>query len=299
VNTLLVLPGPTGVGKTEWSIRIAEKLQCPILSADSRQIYKGLTIGTAAPDTAQLGRVRHFFVGILPLDAYYSASQYEAEALALLQTLFEKHAVVVMTGGSMLYIDAVCNGIDEIPTIDEDLRSQLSELYRNDGLDPIRRQLKILDPVFYDQVDLKNPKRVIHALEICLMSGKPYSSLRTHQRKERPFRILKIGFTRPREELYDRINRRVDTMMADGLLEEARSLYSLRRLNSLNTVGYKELFDYFDGNCPLDFAVEKIKQHTRNYARKQLTWFRKDKAMPWINLSDENIAVEQEILGKL
>ncbi|MDR1518136.1 MAG: tRNA (adenosine(37)-N6)-dimethylallyltransferase MiaA [Dysgonamonadaceae bacterium] len=299
MNTLLVLPGPTGVGKTEWSIRIAEKLQCPILSADSRQIYKGLTIGTAAPDTAQLGRVRHFFVGILPLDAYYSASQYEAEALALLQTLFEKHAVVVMTGGSMLYIDAVCNGIDEIPTIDEDLRSQLSELYRNDGLDPIRRQLKILDPVFYDQVDLKNPKRVIHALEICLMSGKPYSSLRTHQRKERPFRILKIGFTRPREELYDRINRRVDTMMADGLLEEARSLYSLRRLNSLNTVGYKELFDYFDGNCPLDFAVEKIKQHTRNYARKQLTWFRKDKAMPWINLSDENIAVEQEILGKL
>ncbi|MDR1743738.1 MAG: tRNA (adenosine(37)-N6)-dimethylallyltransferase MiaA [Dysgonamonadaceae bacterium] len=299
MNTLLVLPGPTGVGKTEWSIRIAEKLQCPILSADSRQIYRDMIIGTAAPDAAQLSRAPHFFVGTLALDAYYSASQYEEDAIALLQNLFEKHPTVVMTGGSMLYIDAVCNGIDEIPTIDEDLRRQLNERYRAEGLDPIRQELKILDPVFYHQVDLKNPKRVIHALEICLMSGKPYSSLRTHPRKERPFRIVKIGLTRPREELYDRINRRVDEMMAKGLLEEARRLYPLKHLNSLNTVGYKELFDYLDGNCTLDFAVEKIKQHSRNYARKQLTWFKKDKNMQWINLSDESRDVENEILSEI
>ena len=299
MNTLLVLPGPTGVGKTEWSICIAEKLQCPILSADSRQIYEGMTIGTAAPDADQLGRVRHFFVGTLPLDAYYSASQYEEDALALLQNLFEKHQTVVMAGGSMLYIDAVCNGIDEIPTIDDALRKELGDLYRDEGLEPIRRQLKILDPVFYDQVDLKNPKRVIHALEVCLMAGKPYSSLRTNPQKERPFRIVKIGFTRPREELYLRINNRVDEMMKNGLLEESRRLYPMRHLNSLNTVGYKELFDYFDGNCTLEFAVDKIKQHTRNYARKQLTWFKKDKNMPWINLSDEGGDVEDKILSEL
>lgn len=294
-NTLLVLPGPTGVGKTEWSIRIAEKLQCPILSADSRQIYKEMIIGTAAPDVEQLQRAQHFFIGTLPLDAYYSASQYEEDALNLLESLFEKHRTVIMTGGSMLYIDAVCKGIDEIPNIDETLRRELDDLYRNEGLDPIRRQLKILDPGFYNQVDLKNPKRVIHALEVCLMSGKPYSSLRTNPKKERPFRIVKIGFTRPREELYHRINNRVDQMMADGLEEEARRLYPLRHLNALNTVGYKELFDYFDGNCTLDFAIDKIKQHSRNYARKQLTWFKKDKEMPWIDLSDETIDIESEI----
>lgn len=294
-NTLLVLPGPTGVGKTEWSIRIAEKLQCPILSADSRQIYKEMIIGTAAPDVEQLQRAQHFFIGTLPLDAYYSASQYEEDALNLLESLFEKHRTVIMTGGSMLYIDAVCKGIDEIPNIDETLRRELDDLYRNEGLDPIRRQLKILDPGFYNQVDLKNPKRVIHALEVCLMSGKPYSSLRTNPKKERPFRIVKIGFTRPREELYHRINNRVDQMMADGMEEEARRLYPLRHLNALNTVGYKELFDYFDGNCTLDFAIDKIKQHSRNYARKQLTWFKKDKEMPWIDLSDETIDIESEI----
>lgn len=299
MNTLLVLPGPTGVGKTEWSIRIAEKLQCPILSADSRQIYKEITIGTAAPDAGQLARAQHFFVGILPLDAYYSASQYEDDALALLRELFSRHSTVVMTGGSMLYIDAVCNGIDEIPTIDDALRRELGELYRAEGLDPIRRQLKILDPVFYGQVDLKNPKRVIHALEICLMSGKPYSSLRTSPRKERPFRVVKIGLSRSREELYGRINRRVDEMMNQGLLAEARRLYPLRYLNSLNTVGYKELFDYFDGKYTLDFAVDKIKQHSRNYARKQMTWFKKDAQMRWIDLSDETPDVESEILAAL
>lgn len=287
-KTLLVLLGPTGVGKTEWSLRIAEALQCPILSADSRQIYRGMSIATAAPTPGQLSRVPHYFVGTLSPEEYYSASEFEQEALALLQKLYQTHPTVMMTGGSMLYIDAVCKGIDEIPTIDETLRKDLQEIYRDEGIDPIRRQLKLLDPVFYDQVDLKNHKRVIHALEVCLMAGKPYSSLRTNPRKKRPFRILKVGLTRDREELYERINRRVDEMARDGLVEEAREFYPYRRLNSLNTVGYKELFDYFDGKCGLDFAIDKIKQHSRNYARKQLTWFKKDPDTFWINLSKEN-----------
>ncbi|MEA4917419.1 tRNA (adenosine(37)-N6)-dimethylallyltransferase MiaA [Proteiniphilum sp.] len=296
MNTLLVLLGPTGVGKTEWSLRIAELLKCPILSADSRQIYRGMAIGTAAPTTTQLQHIPHYFVGTLSPEDYYSASEYEREVLSLLPKLYEKNPIVVMTGGSMMYIDAVCKGIDDIPTIDETLRRELQELYRKEGLDPIRQQLKILDPVFYNEVDLKNPKRVIHALEVCLMAGKPYSALRTKPEKERPFRIVKVGFTRNREELYDRINRRVDQMIADGLIEEARGFYSQRHLNSLNTVGYKELFDFFDGNCTPDFAVEKIKQHTRNYARKQLTWFKKDKETFWINLSDKNEDIVNRVM---
>ena len=295
MNTLLVLLGPTGVGKTEWSLKIAEALKSPILSADSRQIYKGMVVGTAAPTSAQLSRVPHYFVGTLSPEDYYSASEYERDALSLLQELYKQYPAVVMTGGSMMYIDAVCKGIDDIPTIDETLRNELQELYLKEGIDPIRQQLKILDPVFYNEVDLKNPKRVIHALEVCLMAGKPYSSLRTNPEKKRPFRIVKIGFTREREELYDRINRRVDQMIEEGLVEEARGFYPQRRLNSLNTVGYKELFDYFDGKCTLEFAIEKIKQHSRNYARKQLTWFKKDKETVWINLSDEN----EDIIGKI
>lgn len=299
MNTLLVLLGPTGVGKTELSLQIAETLGCPILSADSRQIYRGMVIGTAAPTIAQLARVPHHFVGRLSPEDYYSASEYEQEALSLLPELYQQYQVVVMTGGSMMYIDAVCKGIDDIPTIDEALRAELQELYRKEGLDPIRQQLKILDPVFYDEVDLKNPKRVIHALEVCLMAGKPYSSLRTNPRKERPFRIVKIGFTREREELYDRINRRVDQMIEDGLVEEARGFYPQRHLNSLNTVGYKELFDYFDGKYTLGFAIEKIKQHSRNYARKQLTWFKKDKETFWINLSGEGEDIIERVLRQL
>lgn len=295
MNTLLVLLGPTGVGKTEWSLRIAEALKSPILSADSRQIYKGMTIGTAAPTPADLKQVPHYFVGMLSPEEYYSASEYERDALSVLGRLYEHSTVVVMTGGSMMYIDAVCKGIDDIPTIDEIIRDDLQELYRREGLDPIRRQLKILDPAFYVEVDLKNPKRVIHALEVCLMAGRPYSSLRTNPQKERPFRIVKVGFTREREELYDRINRRVDQMVEEGLIEEARGFYPQRHLNSLNTVGYKELFDYFDGKCTLEFAIEKIKQHSRNYARKQLTWFKKDKATTWINLSDETRDVLERV----
>ncbi|MDD3494653.1 MAG: tRNA (adenosine(37)-N6)-dimethylallyltransferase MiaA [Dysgonamonadaceae bacterium] len=299
MNTLLVLLGPTGVGKTVGSIRIAEKLSSPILSADSRQLYKGMSIGTAAPTPDQLSRVKHYFVGILSPEEYYSASRYEEEAITLIEKLHKKHPVVVMVGGSMLYIDAVCRGIDEMPTIDDELRKDLQQLYRKEGLDPIRQQLKLLDPVFYRQVDLKNPKRVIHALEVCLMTGKPYSSLRTNLRKKRPFRIVKIGFTRERQELYDRINARVDDMIDNGLIEEAQRLYPLRHLNSLNTVGYKELFDSFDGKYDLNTAIEKIKQHSRNYARKQLSWFKRDKEIHWINLSDEKIDVEAQIMKQL
>lgn len=299
MNTLLVLLGPTGVGKTEWSLHIAEALKSPILSADSRQIYKGLSIGTAAPTVAQLQRVPHHFVGILSPEEYYSASQFEEEAITLLQELFKFHPCVVMTGGSMMYIDAVCHGIDEIPTIDENLRNEVYALYRTEGLDAIRSRLKIVDPLFYGEVDLKNPKRVIHALEVCLMAGKPYSSLRKKQKKERPFRIMKIGFMRERDELYGRINKRVDEMVENGLVEEAIRFYPQRYLNALNTVGYKELFSHFDGKCSLDFAIEKIKQHSRNYARKQMTWFKRDKEVHWINLSNERINVADEVLWLL
>lgn len=294
MNTLLVLMGPTGVGKTELSLQIAEQLKSPVLSADSRQIYKQMAIGTAAPTDEQQKRVSHYFVGILEPEDYYSASQFEEEAVPLIENLLQTVPVVVMTGGSMMYIDAVCKGIDEIPTIDEKLREEVYALYLKEGLDAIRSRLKILDPVFYNQVDLKNPKRVIHALEVCLMSGKPYSSLRTNPRKERNFNIVKIGVTRNREELYGRINLRVNKMIEEGLVEEARKLYPKRHLNSLNTVGYKELFEYFDGNCTLDFAIEKIKQHSRNYARKQMTWFKKDKGIKWINLSDNT----SDVVGK-
>ncbi len=283
MKTLLVLLGPTGVGKTSWSIKVAEELGCPIISADSRQIYKGMTIGTAAPNEEQLQRVQHYFVGKLLPEEYYSASEFETDVLNLLQDLHKKHNTVVMVGGSMMYIDAVCKGIDDIPTIDEKLRADIKELYDKEGIDPIRKQLKILDPQFYNEVDLKNPKRVIHALEICLMAGKPYSSLRTNPQKKRPFKIVKIGINRDRDDLYDRINKRVDIMMKDGLLDEAKGFYPIRHLNSLNTVGYKELFEYFDGNCTLEFAIDKIKQHSRNYARKQLSWFRRDKEINWIN----------------
>ncbi|HCC85659.1 MAG TPA: tRNA (adenosine(37)-N6)-dimethylallyltransferase MiaA [Porphyromonadaceae bacterium] len=299
MKTLLVLLGPTGVGKTEWSIRLASALQVPILSADSRQVYRGMQIATAAPTADQLQRVPHYFVGSLSPETYYSASSYEQDVLSLLEELFEHHRVVILSGGSMMYIDAICKGMDELPIVDESLRHELQELHQREGLDPIRRQLKLLDPVFYGQVDLKNPQRLIHALEICLMAGKPYSSLRTNPERERPFRILKIGFTRDRAELYDRINQRVEKMLEEGLLEEASSFYPQRHLNALNTVGYKELFRYFDGEWSLEKAIEKIKQHTRNYARKQLTWFKKDKEIHWINLSEQERDVMAEVMQLL
>lgn len=287
MKTLIVLIGPTGVGKTELSLRLAEQFKTCIVSADSRQLYAELKIGTAAPTPEQLKRVRHYFVETLQLTDYYSAAQYEAEVLQLLEKLYTEHDVVLMTGGSMMYVDAVCKGIDDIPTVDTETRQLLLKKYETEGLDRLCAELKLLDPEYYKIVDLKNPKRVIHALEICYMTGKTYTSFRTQQKKERPFRILKIGLTREREELYDRINRRVEQMIEDGLVEEARLVYPHRALNSLNTVGYKEIFKYLDGEWTLPFAIEKIQQNSRIYSRKQMTWFKRDKEIRWFHPEQE------------
>jgi len=282
-NTLIVLIGPTGVGKTELSLSIAEHFKTCIVSADSRQLYADLKIGTAAPTPDQLARVPHHFVGTLRLTDYYSAAQYEAEVMVKLEELFQQNDVVVLTGGSMMYVDAICKGIDDIPTVDKETRELMIQRYEEEGLEKLCSELKLLDPEYYQIVDLKNPKRVIHALEICYMTGKTYTSFRTREIKKRPFRIIKIGLTREREELYNRINRRVDEMMEKGLLEEARSVAKYKHLNSLNTVGYKEIFKYIDGEWPLDFAIEKIKQNSRIYSRKQMTWFKRDTEISWFH----------------
>ena len=282
-NTLIVLIGPTGVGKTELSLSIAGHFKTCIVSADSRQLYADLKIGTAAPTPDQLARVPHHFVGTLRLTDYYSAAQYEAEVMAKLEELFQQNDVVVLTGGSMMYVDAICKGIDDIPTVDKETRELMIQRYEEEGLEKLCSELKLLDPEYYQIVDLKNPKRVIHALEICYMTGKTYTSFRTREIKKRPFRIIKIGLTREREELYNRINRRVDEMMEKGLLEEARSVAEYKHLNSLNTVGYKEIFKYIDGEWPLDFAIEKIKQNSRIYSRKQMTWFKRDTEISWFH----------------
>ena len=274
------------MGKTELSLQLAERLGCPIISADSRQLYRDMVVATAAPTREQLARVPHHFIGTLSLTDYYSAAQYEADALALIERLFTRHDTLLLTGGSMMYIDAVCNGIDEIPTISEEVRRAVVTRYEEAGLDVLLEELLRLDPVFYERVDRRNPKRVIHAVEICRMTGQPYSSLRTETKKERPFDIVKIGLTRPRAELYERINSRVDAMMRDGLEAEARKLYPYRHLNALNTVGYKEMFAYFDGTYDLPTAVEKIKRNTRVYARKQMTWFRRDDTIVWFTPDD-------------
>lgn len=287
MGTLIVLIGPTGVGKTELSLRLAEGFQTSIVSADSRQLYADLKIGTAAPTEEQLKRVPHYLVGTLRLTDYYSAAQYEAEAMEILNRLFTRRDVVILTGGSMMYVDAVCKGIDDIPTVDEDTRRTMLQRYETEGLEPLCAELRLLDPEYYRIVDLKNPKRVIHALEICYMTGRTYTSFRTRQTKERPFRILKIGLKRDREELYGRINRRVDEMMKDGLLYEVRSVLPYRHLNSLNTVGYKELFKYLDGEWELPFAIEKIKQNSRIYSRKQMTWFKRDEEIRWFHPEQE------------
>ena len=282
-HTLIVLIGPTGVGKTELSLSIAEHFHTCIVSSDSRQLYADLKIGTAAPTPDQLARAPHHFVGTLKLTDYYSAAQYEAEVLAKLEELFQQNEVVVLTGGSMMYVDAICKGIDDIPTVDKETRELMIQRYEEEGLEKLCAELKLLDPEYYQIVDLKNPKRVIHALEICYMTGKTYTSFRTRSIKERPFRIIKIGLTRDREELYDRINRRVDEMMKEGLLEEAKRVYQYKHLNSLNTVGYKEMFMYLDGEWTLDFAIEKIKQNSRIYSRKQMTWFKRDTDITWFH----------------
>lgn len=291
-KTLVVVLGPTGVGKTELCLRIAEHLGVPIINADSRQIFAELPIGTAAPTQEQQRRVFHYFVGNHHLDDYYSASIYESEVLQLLSSLFSNgHDIALLTGGSMMYIDAVCNGIDNIPTINDEIRETMKQRLANEGLEALVEELKRLDPNHWSIVDRNNPRRVVHALEICHQTGRTYSSFRTNTAKERPFNILKIGLDRPREELYSRINNRVLQMIEDGLEEEARSVLPMRSYNSLNTVGYKELFAYFDGDIPRDEAIRQIQSNTRRYMRKQLTWFRKDKTIRWFSL--ENI---EEIL---
>jgi len=287
MHTLIVLIGPTGVGKTDLSLELAEHYHTSVVSADSRQIYADLQIGTASPTPEQLARVPHHFIGTLALTDYYSAAQYEEDALQLLEELFKTNDVVVLTGGSMMYVDAICKGIDLMPTIDADTREMMQQKYKEQGLESLCDELKLLDPDYYQIVDRKNPKRIIHALEICYQTGKTYTSFRTHPQKERPFQMLKIGLTRPREELYERINLRVDQMMEQGLLEEAKRVYPQRMLNSLNTVGYKELFKYLDGEWPLELAVEKIKVNTRTYARKQLTWFKHDTEIHWFHPNDK------------
>lgn len=287
MNFLIILLGPTGVGKTELSLRIAEHFGSPIISSDSRQLYKDLPIGTAAPTAEQMARVQHYLVGTLSLTDYYSASNFEEDVIKLLAKLHQTHPAVVMTGGSMMYIDAVTKGIDDIPTVTPEIRSSIYKQYETEGLASILEELKKADPIHYEEVDRNNYKRVIHAVEICRMTGKPYSSFRTNTKKERPFRIIQVGLNREREELYERINRRVDQMMADGFLEEARRVFPYRHLNSLNTVGYKELFNYLDGTWTLDFAIEKIKRNSRVYARKQMTWFKRDTEIKWFHPDEE------------
>ena len=288
MNSLITLLGPTGVGKTELSLKVAERFGSPIISSDSRQLYCDLPIGTAAPTPEQQARVKHYFVGTLKLTDYYSASQFETDVLALLAQLHTTTPHVVMTGGSMMYIDAVCKGIDDIPTVTPEIREAIYQQYAQEGLAPILEELKAADPQHYEEVDRQNYKRVIHAVEICRMTGKPYSSFRTNTIKSRPFRIIKIGLTRDREELYDRINRRVDMMMEEGLLEEARRVYPFRTLNALNTVGYKELFNYFSGEWTLNLAIEKIKRNSRVYARKQMSWFKHDPEIHWFHPEEED-----------
>lgn len=291
-KTLIVLIGPTGVGKTDLSIKIAEKYGSPIISADSRQLYSDLKIGTAAPTEEYLKRIKHYFVGTLKLTDYYSAAQYESEVISLLEELFKNNDTILLTGGSMMYIDAICKGIDDIPTVDNETRQMMMEKYEKEGLERLCAELKLLDPEYYSIVDLKNPKRVIHALEICYMTGKTYTSFRTGNRKQRPFDIIKIGLCRDREELYDRINKRVDIMINDGLVDEVKSVYQYKNLNSLNTVGYKEIIQYLEGNCTLEFAIEKIKQNSRIYSRKQMTWFKRDNEIKWFHPDREDEIME-------
>lgn len=279
---LIIITGPTASGKTDLAVTLAEHFNTEIISADSRQIFKEMRIGTAVPDDEVLHRVKHHFIQTRSVKEYYNAFMYETEVIDLLeQQLFVNHDVVIMCGGSMMYVDAVCNGIDLIPDPDMVVRNRLWQQFENEGIEPLRQQLLQLDPDYYNICDLNNHKRIIKALEVSIQTGKPYSSFRTGNKKQRSFSIIKIGVNYPREILHQRINQRVDKMIGEGLLDEARSLYSLKHLNSLNTVGYRELFDYFDNKMSLETAVELIKRNTRRYARKQISWFNGDKDLTW------------------
>jgi tRNA dimethylallyltransferase len=282
-NILLVLLGPTGVGKTEVSIDVAGWFGCDIISCDSRQFYKEMAVGTSPPTEDQLKRIKHHFIKFLSVKDYYSASLFERAVMNLLPELFKKNNVVIMTGGSGMYIDAVCYGIDDIPDVDPVIREKYTIKYKVEGIESLRASLKLMDPEHYKKVDLRNYKRIIRALEICETTGQPYSTYLKNAKRERDFRVIKIGIERPREELYEKINVRVDMMINQGLEEEARALYEFKNLNALNTVGYKEFFDFFDGKISREKAVELIKRNTRRYAKRQITWWAKDKEIRWFN----------------
>ena len=288
MKILFVLLGPTGVGKTALSIRIAQHIGCPVISADSRQLYKEMPVGTAAPSETIRAQVEHYFIATHSVTDYYSASLFEEEVLSLIDNLHKTHDHLLLCGGSMLYIDAVCKGIDEMPTVTNEIRDALWKQYFDEGLESLLEELKKSDPVHYEVVDRKNHRRVIHALEICRMTEKPYSSFCSRENKTRPFKICKIGLTRDRSELFDRINKRVDEMINNGFVEEAKHLFPMRHLNALNTLGYKELFACFNHTYTLPEAIEKIKRNTRIYARKQLTWFKRDAEINWFNPDNED-----------
>lgn len=280
-KTLIIITGPTGVGKTEATLRIAEHFNVPVINADSRQIFSEIPIGTAAPTAQQQRRVPHYFVGNHHLEDYYSASLYEQDVLNLINS--QDTSISLLSGGSMMYIDAVCKGIDDIPTIRSEIREEMMRRLEIEGLEEMCNLLRNLDPEHWEIVDRKNPRRVLHALEICIQTGKTYTSFRSNTTKERPFNIIKIGLNRDRNELYDRINQRVLNMIDEGMIKEALRVYPKRTLNSLNTVGYKEMFEYLDGLTTLDEAIFKIQSNTRKYARKQLTWYKKDDDLQWFN----------------
>lgn len=292
MKTLAVISGATASGKSALALELALTLDTPVISADSRQIYRALPIGTAAPSTEERAAVNHYFVGTLELDEYFSASMFEQQALEVIGKIFESSDVAVMCGGSMMYVDAVVNGLDELPTISAEVRSMVADIYRNEGYDAILERLRLLDPEYFAFVDRNNHKRTMHALEIIIESGQKYSMLRSGKAKKRDFSIREFAIDMPREVLYERINSRVDAMMEQGFLNEARSLYPYRELNSLNTVGYKELFNVIDGVWTLDFAVEKIKRNTRVYAKKQLTWLKK---RPHVEMLDHTLTNREKV----
>lgn len=291
-KTLIVIIGPTAIGKTSFAINVAQKFETEVISADSRQFYDKLKIGVAAPSQEELKAAPHHFVAHLKLDEYYNVSKFENEVMLFLKNFFKRKNVAVMVGGSGLYIDAVCKGIDELPDPDEELRNKLKKQFEEDGLEPLKKKLKELDPEYYEVVDLFNPNRIMRALEVCLMTGKTYTSQRKKADKPRDFNIIKIGLNRPREELFAIIGKRVDLMIENGLVDEVKSLLDFKELNSLNSVGYKEIFKYLDGEYSLPLAIEKIKTNTRRYAKRQLTWFKRDESIQWFNPHDKKVILD-------